>query len=466
MVLARRGVHAHASAFGCELDGVGKQDVEQLSDPLGIAGDEHPFAKVALERDALRLGQAGERRYGRLHERGHVEGAPLERQDARLGTVEEDEVIDEAQQPLGVARDHVEELHLFGRVVSPDAVAEQFGEAEDRGEGRPELMGDLGQEGRFHSVQFHEALVLVPLGGEQLRPLGLVARLGGDVSEEPEVAAILVVDEDRYVVALEHPPILHGDAVSDHAAAFPQDAGHAVGAWHPRRVTETPRQLRAERCQRPANELVGRARDFEEVDKGLIREDDGAIGVFHEGGDVERSDERAQTFVRLKQAGSGFTALGHVLGADDDALHDGILDEVLARALEVAPLALVAEDSDLEGLARGQLTGLDATEHLEGDRDVVAVQQAEHARGGVEVRQVTQQTGSGGIGVTPGAIGVEDRDDVGCTVEKGHDESLARAQLDLSCGGLVRRPRPSASASVGSSPGSSLGSPSRSSAGP
>ena len=108
-------------------------------------------------------------------------------------------------------------------------------------------------------------------------------------------------------------------------------------------------------------------------------------------------------------------------------MDDGVVDQVLARALEVAPLAVVAPDAYLERLVGWELVRLDASEDVRSHGGVVGVQQFEDAGDRIEVRDHAEQAGGGGVRVTPRTVGVEHRDDLGGVVEQRSQQSLGEA---------------------------------------
>ena len=97
---------------------------------------------------------------------------------------------------------------------------------------------------------------------------------------------------------------------------------------------------------------------------------------------MERSDERAQPLVRFEEADACLPFVGDVLGTDDEAADDGVVEEVLARALEVPPLAALPEDAHFERLVGRELAGASRRIISWATGPSLAVQQAQHPGAG------------------------------------------------------------------------------------
>src|SRR5207302_3729710 len=90
---------------------------------------------------------------------------------ARFDLRKVEHVVDEAEQMPAIGLDVKEWLLEVGREISIDAIEKEFGEAEDRIHGSPELVAHAGQEVRFRLARPFEPSIERP---ELLRALPLL----------------------------------------------------------------------------------------------------------------------------------------------------------------------------------------------------------------------------------------------------------------------------------------------------
>ena len=149
------------------------QVVEHLGQPGAVAAQFRQLVRREGQGDAPGGGAGGGRLDGLLGDRLEVDEAHLDRKLPGLDLSEEEQIADQAEQPLGVAIDDPEEPALLvGEVAA--FVEQQLEVPADRGEGRPQLVGDERDEVVLEPVELPQPLVL--LGQQPLRGLGLGAR--------------------------------------------------------------------------------------------------------------------------------------------------------------------------------------------------------------------------------------------------------------------------------------------------
>ena len=144
-----------------ELHGVGDQVDHHLDQAVGIAGDAGQIrADPLLEVEALRLEERRGGGGGAIDDLAHVDGFHVPLELARLDLREVEHVVDELGQPLALAHHHLQvvfdlldglgDLPVVLRHEREDAVLEalldDLGEAQHRGEGRPQLVAHRGEE--------------------------------------------------------------------------------------------------------------------------------------------------------------------------------------------------------------------------------------------------------------------------------------------------------------------------------
>ena len=148
------GVDANGGGGGRELDGVGEQIGEDLQDAVGVAIEEEGFGVGGLgdggglecEMHGVGVGHGGHGVDGLLGEIAQGAAADLQRRAAGLHALEVEDVVDEADEAVGVGDGDAEEVEGFGVDVADDAGGEQAERAADAGERRAQLVGDGGDE--------------------------------------------------------------------------------------------------------------------------------------------------------------------------------------------------------------------------------------------------------------------------------------------------------------------------------
>jgi hypothetical protein len=164
-----------------ELDGVGDEVDEHLEDAVGVGPDMN-VAALDGEADVGLLGGGVEELSGALEELGHGAGDGVELGLAGADALEVEDVVDEADESVGVADGDVHHLaHFFGSGVE-GAAAEQAEGGTERGERRAELVGDGGDELVLHAVE------LIALGdvGE------------GDDDADGTAGLVVAVDDEAF----------------------------------------------------------------------------------------------------------------------------------------------------------------------------------------------------------------------------------------------------------------------------
>ncbi len=117
-----------------------------LSGSAAIAG--RPAGATTDESQAFRntrlcdLGDLG-------HDRGRVAPLDLDLHPTRLEAACPEDVVDDPREPVRLARDHIEETVALLRLHRDLAVAKRHRRAVDRGERRPQLVGDGRDEVRL-----------------------------------------------------------------------------------------------------------------------------------------------------------------------------------------------------------------------------------------------------------------------------------------------------------------------------
>jgi hypothetical protein len=122
-------------------------------------------------------GRHADDRHHLVHDLAHPRGPRVQLDPSRLQAGDVEEVVDEIAEPLGAAKDRLLVLELARAQRSVHLAREQAAVADDRGERRPQLVADHGQELRLELVEAPQ--LLVHLGQRAclailLRVLGLV----------------------------------------------------------------------------------------------------------------------------------------------------------------------------------------------------------------------------------------------------------------------------------------------------
>ena len=156
------GVDADGGGDGGELDGVGEEIGEDLKDAVGVAVEEEGFGIGGLgdgegfehEVDGVGVGHGGHGVDGLLGEVAKGAAANLQRGAAGLHALEVEDVVDEADEAVGVGDGDAEEVEGFGVDVADDAGGEQAEGSANAGERSAELVRDGGDELVFERVEF------------------------------------------------------------------------------------------------------------------------------------------------------------------------------------------------------------------------------------------------------------------------------------------------------------------------
>ena len=182
------GVDADGGGYGGELDGVGEEIGEDLEDAVGVAVEEEGFGVGGLgdggglecEMDGVGVGHGGHGVDGLLGEVAQGAAANLQRSAAGLHALEVEDVVDEADEAVGVGDGDAEEVEGFGVDVADDAGGEQAEGSADAGERSAQLVRDGGDELVLEGVELgalrelKRVLVVLLAGLGQL--LGEIAR--------------------------------------------------------------------------------------------------------------------------------------------------------------------------------------------------------------------------------------------------------------------------------------------------
>ena len=148
------GVDADGGGDGRELDGVGEEVGEDLEDAVGVAVEEESFGIGDLghgggferQMDGVGVGHGGHGVDGLLGEIAKGAAADLEGRAAGLHALEIEDVVDEADEAVGVGDGDAEEIEGFGVDVADDAGGEQAEGSANAGERRAQLVRDGGDE--------------------------------------------------------------------------------------------------------------------------------------------------------------------------------------------------------------------------------------------------------------------------------------------------------------------------------
>ncbi len=146
------GGEVDLAAGGRELDGVRDEVVERLQDAVGVGPD---VDAVGREEDAdvgpwgarlLHAGGAAEQVFGAAHGRVQLGFAAAD-------AFEVEDVVDQADEAVGVADGDVEHLLGLLRAGRERSAGEQAERSAERGQRRAQLVGDGGDELVLHAVE-------------------------------------------------------------------------------------------------------------------------------------------------------------------------------------------------------------------------------------------------------------------------------------------------------------------------
>src|SRR6058998_526456 len=128
-------------------DRVGAEIDHELVKPFLVAEvrEVRPVA-LALQGDTGLLGLRVKLLDGAVHEPREVERLPLELHEPRAQARHLEDLIGEPEQPLGALRDDVGQARLLLREGAWSALVKEVDGTTDRGERRPEFVGDGGEE--------------------------------------------------------------------------------------------------------------------------------------------------------------------------------------------------------------------------------------------------------------------------------------------------------------------------------
>ena len=139
---------ADCGGYGRELDGVGEKIGDDLEDAVSVSIEEEGLGVSGLgdgewfehEVNRVGFGHGGHGVDGLLGKLAHGAAANLQRSAAGLHALEVEDVVDEADQAVGVGDGDAEEVERFGVDVADDAGGEQAESSADAGERSAELV--------------------------------------------------------------------------------------------------------------------------------------------------------------------------------------------------------------------------------------------------------------------------------------------------------------------------------------
>ena len=155
------GVDADRGGYGGELDGVGEEVGEDLKDAVGVAVEEEGFGVgdvsdargLEREMDAVGVGHGGHGVDGLLGEVAQGAATNLQRGATGLHALEVKDVVNEADEAVGVGDGDAEEVEGFGVYVADDAGGEEAEGSANAGEWGAQLVRDGGDELVFEGVE-------------------------------------------------------------------------------------------------------------------------------------------------------------------------------------------------------------------------------------------------------------------------------------------------------------------------
>ena len=169
-----------------ELDRVGHEVGDDLADPLRVVADpDRGVGKVHRQADTA-AGRGGARLLdGALDRRAQVVGSQVEQDQAGIELGQLEEVLGQPVEPLDLLAARFEELGARLGVVG-GALAQELVERPQRGQRRPQLVRDVGQEVAAPVAVAADDLdaLLEPVGHrvELDRQLGELGRTGPDLA--------------------------------------------------------------------------------------------------------------------------------------------------------------------------------------------------------------------------------------------------------------------------------------------
>src|SRR5213593_2355298 len=139
--------HVDPTALGRELHGVGQQIQEHLLE-LALVGDDvlERLVDRQVEREPVTHGPFAYQRERVLEGHAEIERPELQLHPSRLDLGEVEDVVDQREQVAPGAQDDPHVLSLFLVQFAEHAVVQHFREADDRVEGRAELVRHVGEE--------------------------------------------------------------------------------------------------------------------------------------------------------------------------------------------------------------------------------------------------------------------------------------------------------------------------------
>jgi hypothetical protein len=182
-----------AATLWRELDRIRHEVVQQLAEPAGVTTDEQLRTGLVAEVHA-RVSSDGKCRSHRLlGEDAEFDRIVLDGELPRLDLRDEEQIVDEREETIGVAADDLREVAL---VVGERALEQQLEIAADRCERGAQLVRHQGDELVLEPVQLTEALVRDLLLREHAFPCGFSAvPLRHVACVEHDALHVLVVTE-------------------------------------------------------------------------------------------------------------------------------------------------------------------------------------------------------------------------------------------------------------------------------
>ncbi len=135
-------------ALSRKLDGVGDQVLEDLLEPLRVAGQGswQVGVEMHVEGQVLVFGHVPEVAIDRVAQAGERDFLGLDRYRAGLDLREVEDVVDEVEQVRAGRVDVAGEIDLLGQEVAAGVVSQLLAEDEDRVKRRAQLVGHVGEE--------------------------------------------------------------------------------------------------------------------------------------------------------------------------------------------------------------------------------------------------------------------------------------------------------------------------------
>src|SRR2546428_620832 len=139
--------HVDPAALGREFHGVGQQIQEHLLE-LALVGDDvlERLVDRQVEREPVAHGSFAYQRERVLERHTEIERPGVQLHPSRLDLREVEDVVDQREQVAPRGQDDADVLGLLVVQLAEHAVVEHLREADDRVEGRAELVGHVGEE--------------------------------------------------------------------------------------------------------------------------------------------------------------------------------------------------------------------------------------------------------------------------------------------------------------------------------